>query len=179
MPNNVHKPTLQPFPKTPAQALLPCSFFSEASSRPWQGPLLRSVEGAWTHRSHPSCTRQLRLFPRAPISPSLKPPTLCVLLGGVWGTELIWRGPQAPALEGCSRRAWHRGGPERPRHTRPLPRGNKKRLPTNPQPSRAEPGSGPTTPGPLHTVPPLLGAAPLRAQRCGPSSALATPLGAD
>ena len=146
-PSNICKPTLQPLPKTPAQALLPCRFFSEASLRPWQGPLLRSGEGVRARSSHPTSTRRLSPFPRAPTSPSTKLPTLRVSSGGAWGTELIWRGPRDPARTRRSRRAWRWGGPGRPRHARPLPRGNRKGRPTDPQPFWTESGVRPGGPG--------------------------------
>ena len=97
MPHKVHNPTLQPFPKTPAQALLPCSFFSEVLSGPWQGLPLRSGEGTWAHRSHPSCTRQLHPFPHVPTFPSLKPPNPTCFVRSL-GDRAGLRGAVAPHL---------------------------------------------------------------------------------
>ena len=45
-PNNVHKPTLQPLPKTPAQALLPSGFFSEAIFKTMAGAAAQKRGGS-------------------------------------------------------------------------------------------------------------------------------------
>lgn len=67
------------------------------------------------------------------------------------------------------------GAAEGTAHAGLLRRGNKKRLPTNPQLPWAETGSGRSAPGPPPAVHRLPGAAPLRARRNGPCWAVADP----
>lgn len=81
-------------------------------------------------------------------SPSLKPPTLRVLSGEVWGTELIWRGPRAPTFEGrCCRACRWGGAQEAPATLARFPAGRRSASPQPPNPSGQTRGQAPSPRG--------------------------------